>query len=269
MICTGHRKQLQKKGLVMLIFMVLSITIIGQARGPERSSAVKPVSDTIQPDKLIGAPESEQIVAEDEYLEYEDYNDYEENDELFVADTAELRLTPDSIIKQLQSRPEFSYANDGSLIKKEVKVKKKPSVRSFFNKPAVQFIIITLAILLILFLLFRFTGLFKPAGKSSKEVEVSLEDRIELAIREKKYRDAIRLLFIQALQNLDEKNWIRFDSRTPNSIYRVQMKGKPGYDSFSLVTRIYEYVWYGEMEVDEPLFETAKAEFDKLKKLTG
>ncbi len=88
---------------------------------------------------------------------------------------------------------------------------------------------------------------------------------LEMALKENNYRLAIRFSFILALQNLQKKGEIQWEKEKTNHQYLMELPlglQKP----FSALTRIYEYVWYGEAEANETLYKRIQQHLFQLKK---
>lgn len=80
----------------------------------------------------------------------------------------------------------------------------------------------------------------------------------------KDYRVAIRILYLQSLKWLGEKNIISFHPSFTNTHYLLQLQNTHFYNGFSIVTRHYEWAWYGEFAVSETLYQKIKTDFINL-----
>ncbi len=78
------------------------------------------------------------------------------------------------------------------------------------------------------------------------------------AIEANNYRVAVRLLFLRSLKLLDDKSLIRWKDGKTNHDYINELKNKNLKDHFSSCTRTFEYVWYGEFDLED------KTEFDEI-----
>jgi len=89
---------------------------------------------------------------------------------------------------------------------------------------------------------------------------------IENAIKQQKYRLAIRYYYLLTLKKLSETHMISWEPQKTNEDYITEIKQVNLKSDFSNITRIYDYVWYGEFEVDAFKFESLKIAFESLNK---
>ncbi len=81
---------------------------------------------------------------------------------------------------------------------------------------------------------------------------------------EQNYRLAVRTLYLQLLKLLSDKQLIAYQPSLTNTHYRQQVAGLPWQAEFSIVTRHYEYVWYGEFAVDLQRYSKIRTDFSNL-----
>ncbi|UEG49323.1 hypothetical protein LK994_11835 [Ferruginibacter lapsinanis] len=171
----------------------------------------------------------------------------------------------DSILKSMQRKQEFNA---------DIKPPEKGWIERFFESPITHTAFWILAIsfvLIILYKLFFTKGFFqRPAIKNDintlpEEEEVSIdgdyEKLIALAVADKNYRLAIRYLYLQTLQKLSASGAIVFAADKTNDQYRRELMSKPYKKDFAALTLNYEYVWYGEFEIDELIYIKLKTTF--------
>ena len=89
---------------------------------------------------------------------------------------------------------------------------------------------------------------------------------ILVAIKNQNYRLAIRYYYIQTLKFLTEKNIISWESEKTNLDYIKEIDDGILNSDFKNVTKIYNYIWYGEFSIDELKFEKLKNTFETLNK---
>lgn len=70
------------------------------------------------------------------------------------------------------------------------------------------------------------------------------------------YRLAVRLWYLQTLQLLHEKSLIQFQSEKTNRDYQRELQATTYASSFKTLTTYFEYIWYGQFEVDEAQYGT-------------
>lgn len=84
--------------------------------------------------------------------------------------------------------------------------------------------------------------------------ESRLDEMFSKAAAEKNFRLMTRILYLQTLRLLSDRNMIRYNPSYTNLEYLHQMHPSDHYLDFFTITRHYEYVWYGKFELDEPVF---------------
>ena len=87
---------------------------------------------------------------------------------------------------------------------------------------------------------------------------------IRAAINQKNYRLAIRYYYLLSLKHLTENDAISWQPQKTNEDYIKEIAKTSLKDSFKNITRIYDYVWYGEFGVDALKFEALKQPFENL-----
>lgn len=191
-----------------------------------------------------------------------------------VQDSFFMRQVPDSVLFAVKKQRIFAYANDPDYW---VKKTYKPSAFDrllyyLFNHDWIKWIFYALLGILLGYALFRILQatrlnlFFTQQGKrqEKRKAEAEKEDWATLladAEAKGEYRLAIRYHFLQTLQLLQEKNMLHGHPETTNQEYLDQLRGKQGFDSFSQLTRIYEYAWYGGFNITEPIYRQAAGLF--------
>jgi len=186
-----------------------------------------------------------------------------------------VKHVPDSESANLKEQEAFRYANDPAFWKKEPRNNAlEKAGASFFNSPLLKVVLyglLTLAIAFVLYQVIIVNNLFivrngrrrkkEAAGEDLVLAAGNLEGKISEAVAQGQYRLAIRYYYLLTLRSLDERNLIRLDSRSTNYDYLAQMKGKQAAPAFGDLTRIYEYVWYGQYQPDSRQFEKIESGF--------
>jgi hypothetical protein len=94
--------------------------------------------------------------------------------------------------------------------------------------------------------------------------DMEFESLLDKAINEKRYRYAVRLLYLQSLRQLHEGGQIRWSIDKTNHDYLRELKDRDLGPLFREVTLLFEYIWYGEFPVDKDHFYLARGSFVKL-----
>jgi len=139
-----------------------------------------------------------------------------------------------------------------------------------------------LILTVVLYFLLRFflkvdskTLLMKGAEKASinltEEEELikneNLQQLIENAIINKNYRLAIRYYYLSILQSLASKEFINWQQEKTNEDYIKEIQKIEIKDNFKKSTLLYDFVWYGNFQINEPEFVKAQEQFNTLKNL--
>lgn len=90
---------------------------------------------------------------------------------------------------------------------------------------------------------------------------------IDKAIADKNYRLAIRYYYVSILQKLTAKELIDWQQEKTNEDYIKEIKKGAIKDEFTKSTVLYDFVWYGNFNINESEFLAARREFEKLKGL--
>ena len=84
---------------------------------------------------------------------------------------------------------------------------------------------------------------------------------IGLAESENNYRLAIRYYYLWLLKGLTNSEIIEYDVEKTNSDYQNEITSNDIKSKFSYTSYLYNYIWYGEFDVDESQFKKAKNAF--------
>jgi hypothetical protein len=93
---------------------------------------------------------------------------------------------------------------------------------------------------------------------------ISYSKLIQSAEKEKDYRVAIRLMFLQTLKIMSEAGIIQYQPDYTDLHYLQQLEQSEYYNEFFKVMRSYEYVWYGKFAISTEQYTTVKNNFIKL-----
>ena len=87
---------------------------------------------------------------------------------------------------------------------------------------------------------------------------------IKNAIENSQYRMAVRYYYLQALKELDLKKFIDFEAQKTNNDYISEIQNSSLNNIFKKVTRIYNFIWYGDFQVSKEDFLLAEKGFSEL-----
>jgi hypothetical protein len=190
-----------------------------------------------------------------------------------------VRSVPDSVVDNMKNEKDFAYANDMSYWK-EAPPRRRNSFDRFMTaiteSAFLKLILYSILIAAILYALYQvmvvnnffiFSGgrRKKNAGEESGDElqNENIDERIKEAVSEKNYRHAIRYMYLKTLKLLSENNIITLHAKSTNQDYIRQMYKHNNLAQFRQLTRIYEYVWYGEFDPTETQFEIISTSFNR------
>lgn len=193
--------------------------------------------------------------------------------------TSNVRMVPDSIVEKLKSDREFIYANDSSYWREE-----KRSQESAFEKfiaavgrsrmlKWVLYVFLASVIIFTIYQVIVVNDFFIFSRRRSKgsaagvhddfTFSENLDEKINQSISQEKYREAIRFMYLKTLKTLSDKKIIQLHARSTNQDFVRQMYKHDQLGQFRRLTRIYEYVWYGEFEPSLSQFEIVRTNFNQ------
>jgi hypothetical protein len=187
-------------------------------------------------------------------------------------DTVIYRSTPDSVIAQLQSQKDFAYANDAAYWKKAPP--RRSSWGLFILSAAFQYLLFGLFIVVLIYVLFRLLSenkiiLFKrnkklstPSGEEETPEQLDLTSLIADAEMSKHFRLAARYRYLHLLEAMDARQLIRKHPELTNWDYVRQLGTHPLSPKFRYLTHAYEYVWYGEFELNSDQYAQLRKNFE-------
>ncbi len=144
----------------------------------------------------------------------------------------------------------------------------------------VEFLFYGILIVLALYIIIRLlvgqkaTAFFSKTGSKlaplniqEEHIEsVDLDQFIREALAQKDYRLALRYMYLKVLKELSLRNIISWHFDKTNTDYYQEIENPHLKDSFKKVSYLYDYVWYGEFDLDEKGFANAELDFEHLNK---
>jgi len=183
--------------------------------------------------------------------------------DLNYGDTLDHKKKPDEKTKEAKAREPWNFPIFG--------------INSVFTK----YVLFALVIAAILYLLYRLIGsaFFASNVKISKShatfeilhddeqmMQKDLNSLLEEAIRQKDYKTAIRILFIQSLQDLQTYEWIKWKKEKTNRDYLNELLQREAFVPFGSMVLLYEKAWYSESpatQEDLDAFNTFKQQIKR------
>lgn len=104
----------------------------------------------------------------------------------------------------------------------------------------------------------------------SEEEHIIKNEDIQALIRrvlaDKNYRLAIRYYYLFTLQLMTDKNLIDWQLQKTNDDYIKELGSTDLQKPFQVITRLYDYIWYGNFDLDEGKYMKAEHAFIALQK---
>ena len=138
-----------------------------------------------------------------------------------------------------------------------------------------RYFFIGLGVALVIYLIVKAIGTENIFSKKSKETilpydvitenihQIDYETELQRLISEKKYRLAVRLLYLQALKKLSDAEIINWQPDKTNYNYLMEITQAELKQDFSKLTHQFDYIWYGDFPVDEHKFEPINRSFNQ------
>lgn len=153
--------------------------------------------------------------------------------------------------------------------------KKNAQIGHFVWAVFFKYLFIVLGIAAVVFLVLRLTGvdmlnIFRrkvtsapiPYSEFFEDINaISFDREIENAVSSANYRLAVRLLYLKCLKQLSDAGLINWEINKTNTAYIHELKDENRRSAFSRLTRQFEYVWYGEFMINEPVYSDINSSF--------
>ncbi|MBI2731102.1 MAG: DUF4129 domain-containing protein [Sphingobacteriales bacterium] len=199
-----------------------------------------------------------------------------------------IRNIPADSLAAIRKEKAYAYmSNLDSLLRernkellKEIEKRKKTTVsapRSFFSFDFIKVLLWILAIAALLYLIYTiFLGNTAIFRTNRKNIDTSFEQTEEeehqiislqkaKAVASANYRLAVRYAYLELLELLNNKKYIETRTDKTNYQYVTELSRQPWANTFASVTLKYEYIWYGEYDIDKNLYQQVDSEFEGLK----
>jgi hypothetical protein len=94
--------------------------------------------------------------------------------------------------------------------------------------------------------------------------ESNFKQLVNEASTDLNYRLAVRYYYLWVLKELNAAKFIHYDVEKTNSDYQFELLNTEMKKPFLYTSYLYNYIWYGEFEVNTLEFEKARTAFDQL-----
>lgn len=183
-------------------------------------------------------------------------------------------------LKNFSEQPSEKYTGTEFQYSEPIKPKptKKPevnlgSINALGNILRILGIVLIIAIVAyVAYMIMNKEGSWKFGLKTEKKVinldtdeqdieHVDFEALIKDAVKRKDYRLGVRYYYLYLLQFLSNKELIKYDPDKTNLDYYNELHNEEQKKGFSYLSYIYNYVWYGEFQIEESGFRKATQSF--------
>lgn len=230
-------------------------------------------------EEVIESPEPvDSIVAvEDEATTYK-IAELSPKDSLQKKNISTGNVSLNDTVQQIKTQDAFWYA-DGVEVKEKKEKERDLSwieaIFKFFGSEEFKYFSWGLIICILLYFIYLFLknhGIKIFAAKprqvaveqtelSNDIFEIDFNTEIEKYIQLQNFSLATRLLFLQLLRRLSEKELIEYAPDKTNFDYLMQLSNKPLFNDFSALVKYYEYIFYGNFPVNANQFAIIKKQF--------
>jgi len=152
--------------------------------------------------------------------------------------------------------------------------------RSAYAGVIIKYVLLGLSILLLAYVVFKSLGVdpvqllrgdakkvAMPYSESLENIhEINFDDEIERAVSSSNFRLAVRLLYLKCLKQLSDTQLIQWQINKTNSAYIYELADPEQQQIFGLLTRQFEYVWYGDFPIDKDAYGNINSLFQNFKK---
>ena len=198
---------------------------------------------------------------EDAHYRYENHNKYSPS----VKENKFDREDWKKVTKDIDYTPKSKKPKKKEPEKRENEERTRTSPSFGDPGPIGQIIFYALAVIAILVILYYIFGkdLFRSNKKIAKKKTVTIENLEEEihesdldiflreALKTNNYKLAIRIYYLMIIKELSIKNWIEWKKNKTNREYLFEMNQRKEYQRFFDITRNFERVWYGDLEIKE------------------
>lgn len=138
-----------------------------------------------------------------------------------------------------------------------------------------RYIFIGLGVALILYIVIKTIGAENIFRKKSKETilpydvitknihEIDYEQELQRLVAERKFRLAVRLLYLRTLKKLSDAEIINWQPDKTNYNYLMEIDKPELRNDFSKLTLQFDYIWYGDFPIDEVKFKPINQSFNQ------
>ncbi|MDR2927695.1 MAG: hypothetical protein LBV41_05800 [Cytophagaceae bacterium] len=178
------------------------------------------------------------------------------------------RQPPRETIDELRKNPSYNYerAEKGENLLKRLWLRfREWFFRGFSHNSWLKYVIGGIAILFIVFIILRVMNVFGAGvftfAKSAQSTALNMahpaqvntkDELLQLLKRYRSngaYREAVRILYLIYLKDMNDSGLIRLSGYKTNHDYVYELKNDTLRQTFHKLSRLYDYVWFGQFEL--------------------
>ena len=91
-----------------------------------------------------------------------------------------------------------------------------------------------------------------------------INELLNNALQQNNYRLAIRYYYLLILKKLTDHHIIDWEAQKTNTDYISEISSPALQQKFKIITRIYDFIWYGSFTIDEKSYKKAEKEFQSI-----
>ncbi len=144
-----------------------------------------------------------------------------------------------------------------------------------FDPTIIKIVVVSLVVLSLIFLLWKIFGNtaflsnrkikegdFSFLDEAEENLESSdLERFLKDALDKKHYKVAVRIYYLMSIKELMLQNFIVWKKNKTNFEYLGEMRERSEFEHFRSLTRAFEIVWYGDVEIGEHEYSVLSPSF--------
>lgn len=109
-------------------------------------------------------------------------------------------------------------------------------------------------------------GLSIPTHNLEEDIhEINFQERIATFENQEEFRSAVRYQFLSVLKHLTDTKQIHWNPEKTNHDYSQELQNKRQKQEFEELVYIFDYIWYGEFEIDKTAYNCFKQKFINFK----
>lgn len=100
-------------------------------------------------------------------------------------------------------------------------------------------------------------------GISENIHALDYEQELQIAVQQKEFKRAVRLLYLASLKRLSDKGLVRWEPGKTNRQYQRELRSADRGKHFASLGYFFEYAWYGDFPVNEQLYQQVEQEYQQ------